>query len=555
MKNFKGQSSIEFVSVVAITALLASPFIIQAQQSVFETRSSTELSQFGSSLDEFVNAVERVDVMGEPARDSARLNIPNGVIRAKVVNQNALVYTSNASGTLTNYSRIVDAKLEETDLPTEEGSYLATLEASSGQVNISFENWSPYSRDFFRPSISSVDSPVVEVEQFNASYVIENLAQSPGDQQVSARVENSTYSDTVRTENLQLDGGETDSTDIQWSSSGKASGDYEFIVETENETVKEDFEVVSPGPAVFDVSNIQASPDPVTEGENVTVTADVENTGETDGSKEVRLVIKGSQEGSDTLNLDKDETRQIEFNYTTSSSDRPIIEAEIETDDSAVFTEVAVERAFTANGLHAHWDMSDLAYSNGETVSSVSDQSGNGYDLSNSGSGPVMVESGLNGNDLVEFQGNSRLDSPEWSPVSEPYTIFFVTSSYDSPSDGVTMDSAGGSGRAFIARDNPEWRIWNGGGFNTAFTGDEQEHIITAVYSDSNGKFRYDGSEETGNSGSNDITSIRLGQDNTGARALEGRVGEVIMYNRSLSSSEITEVESYLSGKWGITLS
>ena len=335
MKNFKGQSSIEFVSVVAITALLASPFIIQAQQSVFETRSSTELSQFGSSLDEFVNAVERVDAMGEPARDSARLDVPNGVIRAEVVNQNALVYTSNASGDLTNYSRIVDAKLEETDLPTEEGSYLATLEASSGQVNISFENWSPYSSDFFRPSISSVDSPVVEGEQFNASYVIENLAQSQGDQQVSARVENSTYSDTVRTENLQLDGGETDSTDIQWSSSGKASGDYEFIVETENETVKEDFEVVSPGPAVFDVSNIQASPDPVTKGENVTVTADVENTGETDGSKEVRLVINGSQEGSDTLNLDKDETRRIEFNYTTSSSDRPLIETEIETDDDS----------------------------------------------------------------------------------------------------------------------------------------------------------------------------------------------------------------------------
>lgn len=134
MKNFKAQSSIEFVSVVAITTLLASPFIIQAQQSVIDTRESSDLSRFDSSFDNFVNKIERVDAMGEPARDSIRISVPSNIVDTKV-ESDALIYTRNSSSGLVNYTRLTEATINNGSLPEEEGSQRIQIEASGSGVN------------------------------------------------------------------------------------------------------------------------------------------------------------------------------------------------------------------------------------------------------------------------------------------------------------------------------------------------------------------------------------------------------------------------------------
>jgi hypothetical protein len=143
MKNFKGQSSIEFVSVIAITALLASPFIIQAQESAVETRSSSGLAQFDSSLDEFVNTLERVDAMGGFARDSVRISVPSNIVET-YVKPNAIVYTRNTSSGLINYTRITDATINQGDLPVEEGNQRIQVEAVESGVNFSSDTLEAY---------------------------------------------------------------------------------------------------------------------------------------------------------------------------------------------------------------------------------------------------------------------------------------------------------------------------------------------------------------------------------------------------------------------------
>ena len=134
MYEFKAQSSIEFVSVVAITVLLASPFILQAQQSLFETSSSTDLSRFESSLDNFIDTVERVDAMGEPARDAVRISVPNNIVDTEV-KAGAIVYTRNSSSGLMNYTRLTEAKINEGDLPTKEGYQRVDIKAWNSGVN------------------------------------------------------------------------------------------------------------------------------------------------------------------------------------------------------------------------------------------------------------------------------------------------------------------------------------------------------------------------------------------------------------------------------------
>lgn len=141
MDRFKAQSSIEFVTVVAIAGLLASPFILQAQQSVLNTDKSSDLSQFESSLDNFVNTMERVDTMGEPARDSVWISVPNKIVDTRV-ESDAIVYTRNTSSGTTKHVKLTDATINEGTLPTTPGLQKVEIEAWGSGINFSAEEFS-----------------------------------------------------------------------------------------------------------------------------------------------------------------------------------------------------------------------------------------------------------------------------------------------------------------------------------------------------------------------------------------------------------------------------
>ncbi len=57
-----------------------------------------------------------------------------------------------------------------------------------------------------------------------------------------------------------------------------------------------------------------------------------------------------------------------------------------------------------------------------------------------------------------------------------------------------------------------------------------------------------------GNTSNTDSLSITLGRIGTGTAFLLGDIAEVIVFNRALSTSELTDMHNYLSVKWGITI-
>lgn len=132
----KAQSSVEFLTIVGIALVLAAPFIIQAQDWMINVSLGTDAAEFRSSFDELDDAIKTMAAMGEPSKTTVRLNIPNNFVSARVVNDEALVFTRDQGGRSTNYTRIYDTKIYADQLPSERGSHEITVEAWQDQVNL-----------------------------------------------------------------------------------------------------------------------------------------------------------------------------------------------------------------------------------------------------------------------------------------------------------------------------------------------------------------------------------------------------------------------------------
>jgi uncharacterized protein (DUF58 family) len=74
------------------------------------------------------------------------------------------------------------------------------------------------------------------------------------------------------------------------------------------------FTVVPLAPASFSVSNLIISPDRVKQGENVTISVMVTNSGEVSGSYSVVLKIKGTVEAVEEVHLGPNSSERVTFN-------------------------------------------------------------------------------------------------------------------------------------------------------------------------------------------------------------------------------------------------
>ena len=93
---------------------------------------------------------------------------------------------------------------------------------------------------------------------------------------------------------------------------------------------------------------------------------------------------------------------------------------------------------------------------------------------------------------------------------------------------------------------------------DVATSGSFLDHIYTGIADGVNSRFRIDFTPEgTTAAGTidNTLSVLDIGQLASGIFRLNGNVGEVIIYDRALSASEITQTEIYLGCKWNIFFS
>lgn len=191
----------------------------------------------------------------------------------------------------------------------------------------------------------------------------------------------------------------------------------------------------------------------------------------------------------------------------------------------------------------------------GSTTSSWVDELGN-YDLS--GGSPTVVGSGINGYRSVDFDGDDLLDNTN-PTESQPNTIFLVTDAGFSSSHTTTRAPFSGPATARNqigwSGSDTEWQSYAGSAMTGSGVTTVDTAIFTVVFDGTNSVSRVNGSEAISkDAGSYDLGGIALGARSDSAEYYDGLIGEAVVCNARVSSSDIQSEEQRLADKWDITI-
>jgi hypothetical protein len=221
------------------------------------------------------------------------------------------------------------------------------------------------------------------------------------------------------------------------------------------------------------------------------------------------------------------------------------------------------------------WLVADsLALTNGDPVSTWTDESGNGNDYTQSGSArPSFLTNAVNGKAAVDFDGTDDYliisDLDVTSDSVEAFVVYY-TDSYVSAAGfaliGGSLDSSsyimgvagsgGGNGTQFITRHSTGNSIARDG--STAPT--EEWIVANGNYNQVQTEFIINGTSEAVNAEtaalSNPTAQEYIGAYFSGGIVgpFDGKIAEVIVFTDYLSTARQTQVKNYLAAKYNITL-
>lgn len=205
--------------------------------------------------------------------------------------------------------------------------------------------------------------------------------------------------------------------------------------------------------------------------------------------------------------------------------------------------------------LHARFDATELSLSDGDSVTTWGDATGNGHDLTDGGFSPNFQTNVINGNPVVRFDGVDDFLDVAFSALSQPNQIFGVFQLTTLPSGNNSMwDSEGADRETFVVNaDDDDWQIFAGSNVRGGSL-DTDPHIHAALFDGPSSTVRIDGTEvASGDTGAQSLDGFTLGSDNDQRAFVAVDVGEVLIYPQDKSGVQ-SDVESYLSDKWGVTL-
>lgn len=201
------------------------------------------------------------------------------------------------------------------------------------------------------------------------------------------------------------------------------------------------------------------------------------------------------------------------------------------------------------------WDVQQESFTDGASVSTLTDKSGNGLHLTTGGTGPTADNDGINGLRSVVFNASSPLVSNAALSESGGITVLWVGRKEVGSNNGAVFDRAtsGGTPRGYIAASSitatatgslSKSSIPGSTSEGTPFAGlftvgsaDAKVWVNTTDYGSASGE----------GSGFNEAFRLCEG----GGVNLHVRVGEVVVWSGAFLTS-ISDMMSAVTAKWGI---
>ena len=223
----------------------------------------------------------------------------------------------------------------------------------------------------------------------------------------------------------------------------------------------------------------------------------------------------------------------------------------------SIDADVLGQNPTSLEGLVAHFDAGLIKEDNGSLINLWSDISGNGRDLNQVRGNPILLENNeLGGKQVIHFDGFSQLYSSfDFGTLLGEYSIFAVAR-HAGVSDEAVISSVG-SDWIFGLGNNYSvyWKL----GSNYEFSGspsDDTWHVYAGTF-DAGGNLQlwrngYSVIQESLSSLSDDQKPRRLaiGGSQANSHFSVSEVGEVIIYDRPLTNSELDDLSGSLASKW-----
>lgn len=206
-------------------------------------------------------------------------------------------------------------------------------------------------------------------------------------------------------------------------------------------------------------------------------------------------------------------------------------------------------------------DAADTTYTVGSTIGTVTDKSGNGYNLT--GASGYTLQSNFNGSyrTFSSVLGSTNsLGSNTSFNLSGAFTTFAVgrnTNTFNSQPRGYLYDGANGTNRVAILDGGTMFTSAGGAYFTGSvnLTPFQSSFVATWVMNGASSFINTNGSLNSSGS----LTNGTFGGIIVGNRFVLEQINqwnpslsEMIIYNRQLTTNEIRQVEGYLAWKWGL---
>lgn len=239
--------------------------------------------------------------------------------------------------------------------------------------------------------------------------------------------------------------------------------------------------------------------------------------------------------------------------------------------------EIVVDSATT---LQIWYDGSDITQfqptnpNDGQGITQWNDKSNFAHNANPVGGAtfrPTYETAELNGLSVVQFDGID--DTLSINPFSQIANATNITLFFVAKLDSIGAVQSLGSSNTDdlkICHDGTNWVVLNAKGTGSSIiTGDATNyHIFTLTYDGTTAtntdrlKFRYDRNDQVLNFGATIVGSSTSGSGGTyyvggrgsGAEPFHGKIAEVLMFRKTLSLTEITNVEQYLNDHWALGL-